>query len=83
MDTSFSITDFTSACILRASGIPLLRLDMGNNRIICFVFDSTPTNCEQILKQHWDRNLNLESRLLFEVISELKTRIHQLLSRKP
>lgn len=78
----WSTSDFTSACIIRASSIPLIRLEK-NNRIIDFIFNSSPTTCESILRKHWDRQLILETRQLFEVISELKTRVHQELIRKP
>lgn len=73
-------SDFTSACILRTSGIPLLCLDK-QNKIVTFVFYSSPSDCESILKKHWDRQLTLETRSLFEVIAELKTRVHQELNK--
>lgn len=80
---NWSTSDFTSACILRTHGIPLLRLDKSSNRIITFIFNSSPTDCEYLLKRHWDRQLTLETRSLFEVIAELKTRVHQELNKKP
>lgn len=68
--------DFYSACILRASQIPLVSLLKEQGNFISFHFGESPEKCESILKQHWDRKLHLESRLLIETINELKTRVH-------
>lgn len=78
----WATSDFTSACILRACGVPLLHLDKNNNRTVAFVFNSSNADCATLLKQHWDRKLILDTRLIFEIIAELKTRIYQELNNK-
>lgn len=72
----FITSDFYSACILRASNIPLSSLTKEKGNFISFRFEKAPETCELILKSHWDRSLKLESRLLIETINELKTRVH-------
>lgn len=78
---NWTTSDFTSACIARASGIPLLDLIKDKPHSITFVFADEPQKCEAILKTHWDRSLKLETRLLFETINELKTRIYERLKQ--
>ena len=74
---TWQTTDFYSAVIIRASGIPLTDLIRGNDRFLTFQFTASPDKCEAIIKKHWDRSLQVESRLLIETINELKTRIHE------
>ncbi len=73
----WTVSDFYSAVIVRASGIPLINLTKENGKFVVFHFDSSPEVCELILKKHWDRSLKLETRLFIETINELKTRIHE------
>jgi hypothetical protein len=82
-NNSFAISDFTSACVIRALGINLLRLERTSPKTVTFVYSADPSTCEQILKDHWDRKLKVETRALFEIIAELKTRVHQELNQKP
>lgn len=72
----FTTSDFYSACVLRAKNIPLDSLTKERGNYITFSFDASPEICEGVLKEHWDRTLLLESRLLIETINELKTRVH-------
>lgn len=68
--------DFYSAVILRASGFPILDLIHGNDKFVTFHFKASPSECNEILSKHWNRTLKLETRLLFETIGELRTRLH-------
>lgn len=74
---TWSTSDFYSAVIIRASGIPLLSLIREQGKFLTFQFASSPEICEEVIKKHWDRTLKVESRLLIETINELKTRIHE------
>lgn len=76
-NTTWRTSDFYSAVIVRASGIPLLNLIHEQGKFLTFQFSSPPNMCEEIVKKHWDRTLKIESRLLIETINELKTRIHE------
>lgn len=75
----WNTSDFYSAVLARASGIPLVDLKREKGKFIIFQFDASPDTCEEILKKHWDRTLKLETRLLIETINELKTRVHEKL----
>lgn len=75
----WATSDFYSAVLARASGIPLVNLIREKGKFIVFQFDASPNICEEILKKHWDRTLRLETRLLIETINELKTRVHEKL----
>ncbi|OQY68515.1 hypothetical protein B6D29_00760 [Microgenomates bacterium UTCPR1] len=79
MKDLFKVRDFYSAIILRSLNIPILRLEKESNRFVTFIFDSTPTICEQILSDYWDRKLRIEPRRFIENINELKTRVHEVL----
>ena len=74
---TWSTSDFYSAVIVRASGIPLFKLVREQGKFLTFQFTASPESCEEIIKKHWDRTLKVESRLLIETINELKTRIHE------
>lgn len=74
---TWQTTDFYSAVIVRTSGIPLTDLIRGKDKFLTFQFSASPEKCDAILKKHWDRSLQVESRLLIETINELKTRIHE------
>lgn len=73
----WSTNDFYSAVLVRASGIPLVKLTREQNNFVVFHFSAIPEHCEEIIKKHWDRSLVLETRLLIETIKELRTRIHE------
>lgn len=73
----WTCADFYSAVILRTYGIPLIGLSKGQGRFIVFIFKASQEECESILKKHWDRDLQLETRLFIETINELKTRVHE------
>lgn len=73
----WSCSDFYSAVILRAAGIPLFGLTKMPAKFVNFVFNAPQEKCEAILKSHWDRTLHLETRLFIETINELKTRVHE------
>lgn len=73
----WTTSDFYSAVLVRASGIPLLNLSKEKGRFVVFHFSAFPEICEEILKKHWDRDLRLETRLFIETINELKTRVHE------
>lgn len=75
----WNTSDFYSAALVRASGIPLIELSKEQGKFVAFHFESSPEICEEILKKHWDRTLKLETRLLIETINELKTRVHEKL----
>lgn len=76
-------SDFYSAVIVRASGIPLIALSKEQGRFVVFHFEASPKTCEAILKQHWDRSLKLETRLFIETINELKTRTFERVKGLP
>lgn len=76
-NAKWNTSDFYSAVIVRASGIPLTDLKRDNGKFLTFQFSASPGVCEEIIKKHWDRILKVESRLLIETINELKTRIHE------
>lgn len=80
---SWTTSDFYSAVLVRASGLPLVDLIRENNKFITFHFDASGNACEAVLKKHWDRTLKLETRLLIETINELKTRVHEKLKGNP
>ncbi len=73
----WACTDFYSAVLLRASGIPLIRLDKSSDKSVTFYFEASHKVCDDIFKKHWDRSLRIESRLIIETINELKTRVHE------
>jgi len=68
--------DFYQAVILKTYGLNLLGLERGKEKFVTFVFDDPEGIAENILKEYWERNLNLQARDLIENISELKTRIY-------
>ena len=76
-NTFWTTSDFYSAVLIRASGISLANLIKERGKFVIFKFSSSPDVCEEILKKHWDRTLQLETRLLIETINELKTRVHE------
>jgi len=71
--------DFYIASCILASKISLVRLQKETNKIVSFVFNTTPENAEQIIQKHWNRELILPTRNLIEAIHELKTRIFETL----
>lgn len=78
----FTTQDFYNACVLRASNISLKRIFKASHKFVVFIFDANEDTCSAILKQHWDRTLQLESRLLIETINELKSRMYETLYEK-
>lgn len=74
-------SDFYSAVIVRANGVPLADLTKKDGKFVTFQFSDSPEVCEAILKKHWDRTLKLETRLFIETINELKTRVHETLKK--
>lgn len=73
---NWTTSDFYSAVIVRASGIPLIELERQDHKFVTFIFQASPKTCEEILQHHWDRSLKIESRLLIETIKEIKTRLY-------
>jgi len=51
-------------------------LERGGEKFVTFVFDDPEGIAENVLKEYWARNLNIQARDLIENISELKTRIY-------
>ncbi len=80
-NTDWETSDFYSAVIVRANGVPLAYLTKKDAKFVIFQFSESPETCEAILKKHWDRTLKLETRLFIETINELKTRVHETLKR--
>lgn len=68
--------DFYQAVILKTYGLNLVGLERGNEKFVTFVFDDPEGIAEDVLKEYWNRNLNLQARDIVENISELKTRIY-------
>ena len=81
-DLKFQTKDCYASCILRASGIPLEKLTKENGKVVKFHFNSSSATCEKILQEHWDRSLQLQTRLLIETINELKSRMYEVLYEK-
>jgi hypothetical protein len=72
----YSTTDLFSASIIRASGIPLIDMVKSNRDSVSFVFKDDERICTRLIQSHWDRKLKLQTRLLFETLKELRTRVH-------
>ena len=73
--------NFYSACLVRASGIPIHHFEKRDGKFITFHFKANPKHCDSIIKSHWDRTLMLPTRQLIETINELKTIIHEEMRR--
>lgn len=72
----FFSKDFYICSVILAKGINLLRIKKETDKYVFFVFDISPKKAEEIIQQHWNRELILPTRNLIEAIHELKTRIH-------
>lgn len=70
------IKDMYSAAILRSLKYPLVDLDRSEGNYVLFVFDDSGVTAEEVLRQHWDGQLQVNSRDFVESIRELKTRLH-------
>jgi hypothetical protein len=70
------IKDMYSAAVLRCLKYPLVDLDRSEGNYVLFVFDDSGTTAEEVLRQHWDGRLEVNSRDLIESVRELKTRLH-------
>jgi len=66
---------YLSAAII-ASGTPLLRVEKIDSKTSLFVLEISPEEADQIIKQHWNRQLVLPTRDFLDAIHELKTRLH-------
>jgi hypothetical protein len=65
-----------SAAILRSLKYPLVDLDRSEGSYVLFIFDDSGSTAEEMLRQHWDGQLQVNSRDFVESIRELKTRLH-------
>lgn len=70
------IKDMYSAAILRSLDYPLIDLDRSEGNYVLFVFDDSNSTADQVLRKHWDGQLQVNSRDFVESIRELKTRLH-------
>lgn len=70
------IKDLYSASLLRCLKYPLRELDRSEGKHIVFVFDDPEISAEHVLQQHWDGQLEVNSRDFVESVRELKTRLH-------
>lgn len=68
--------DFYLASCILASGEELNCLEQGKGNYSVFVFNCLPEKAEQIIADHWSRELILPTRDLVDAINELKTRLH-------
>jgi len=68
--------DFYQAVVLKTYGLKLMGLEKGSEKFVIFIFDDPDGVAEEVLKEYWARNLNVQARDLVENISELKTRIY-------
>jgi hypothetical protein len=76
----YTTTDFYSACILRACRIQLTDIIKMSSKTVEFVFRENEKECNRVLKSHWDGELILPTKDVVGAISELKTRLHTVLS---
>lgn len=70
------IKDMYSAAVLRCLKYPLVDLDRSEGNFVMFVFDDSGATVEEVLRQHWDGRLEVNSRDFIESVRELKTRLH-------
>lgn len=70
------IKDMYSAAILRSLSYRLIDLDRSEGSYALFVFDDPKSTADQVLREHWDGELQVNSRDFVESIRELKTRLH-------
>lgn len=70
------IKDMYSAAVLRCLRYPLVDLDRSEGNYVLFVFDDSGATAEEVLRQHWDGRLEVNSRDFIESVRELKTRLH-------
>lgn len=70
------IKDMYSAAVLRTLNYPLIDLDRSEGNFVLFVFDDQYSTAEEVLRQHWDGELQISSRDFVASIRELKTRLH-------
>jgi hypothetical protein len=76
IQNKFRIKDMYSAAILRSLEYPLVDLDRSEGNYVLFVFDDPKLTAEQTLRDHWDGQLEVNSRDFVESIREIKTRLH-------
>lgn len=76
----YTTTDFYSACILRAHKVQLTDIVKMSSRTVEFIFKENEEECGRLLKSHWDSELMLPTKDVVGAISELKTRMHTVLS---
>ena len=69
-------TDFYLSTCLLASGIPLLRLERQDTKTFIFVFETTEEKANEVIQNHWSKQLILPTKTLIDAINELKTRLH-------
>ena len=65
-----------SAAVLRSLNYPLISLDRSEGNYVLFIFDDQNFTADEVLRQHWDGRLEVNSRDFVESIRELKTRLH-------
>ncbi len=70
------IKDMYSAAVLRSLNYPLIDLDRSEGNYVLFVFDDSGSTADEVLRQHWDGELQINSRDFITSIRELKTRLH-------
>lgn len=70
------IKDMYSAAILRSLSYRLIDLDRSEGSYVLFIFDDPESTADQVLRDHWDGELQVNSRDFVESIRELKTRLH-------
>lgn len=68
--------DFYLACVMKAVGMSLLRLEGSVGQPVYFVFDDPDHQAELLTRQYWDHQVTVDAKLLIDTVYELKTRLH-------
>lgn len=76
MENTFKSNDFYTCAVCVACGAKLLSIEKTSHDFVNFVLNITPQEAQKIIKDHWNRELNIPTRDLVEAINELKTRLH-------
>lgn len=76
MEEKFKSNDFYTSAVCIASGAKLVNTQKSSGNFVNFILNITPEKAQEIIFQHWNRDLKLPTRDVVEAINELKTRLH-------
>ena len=71
----FRTQDFYTSSVLKSAGLHLINISRSSNGKVIFIFDN-PKHAEEVIRKHWNKELNVNSLDLIEAINQLKTRIY-------